>query len=180
MGMTQFFEKRKYPFFPHQLFKLSRHIEGSYLFVLPNHDINSIARRFASLLAYRFKHSQHVLRMTILDERACVRHTVEGRLYGHLPFGGKFLLGIVRKKHISAPSIARFNLRLEFVYLHCLSSFLPYRTRHRHLELHHFAARRLPVEAIAHGNTRCRRSKTYRSTRKPYRGTRQDSKSADR
>ena len=35
--------------------------------------------------------------ITVLDKRAPIRNTIEGSLYGHLPFGSEFLLGIVRK-----------------------------------------------------------------------------------
>jgi uncharacterized membrane protein YfcA len=45
-------------------------------------------------------------------------------VYSSLPFGGKFLPGIVRKKHVSPTPVARFNSHCEFVFLHCLASFL--------------------------------------------------------
>jgi hypothetical protein len=40
-----------------------------------------------------------------------------------MAFGTEFLRGIVGKKHISSPAIARFNLGFEFVFLHCVTGF---------------------------------------------------------
>src|SRR5258708_27414000 len=93
------------------------------LLILPNNDFNSIARAFPSLVAYGFRHAQHMKWLTVPDKRARIRNTIESRLYGHLPCGGEFLLGIIWKKHISPSAITRFDFRLEFVFLHC-SDFL--------------------------------------------------------
>src|SRR6266404_3571676 len=57
--------------------------------------------------------------MTVLDKRALIGSPIEGRFYRYLSFGGEFLLGAVRKKHISPSAVPRFNLRFEFVFLHC-------------------------------------------------------------
>jgi hypothetical protein len=45
----------------------------------------------------------------------------------HLSIGDEFLHGIIRKKHISLSAIARFNFRLEFVFLHLPGNFLTLR-----------------------------------------------------
>src|SRR5580700_296979 len=68
MRVTQFFEDWKQAFFLHQVFKLSRHFEGSYLFIFPNNDFDGIARVFAGLLAYRFQNPQRMKGMTVLDQ----------------------------------------------------------------------------------------------------------------
>src|SRR4029077_18692905 len=94
VGVTQFFKNRKQPLLLHQLFKWSRHFDGSYLFVFPHHHFNGIARPFPDLLAYGLRHTQRMERMTVLDKRARIRNTMEGRLYRYLPLGAEFLLRI--------------------------------------------------------------------------------------
>ncbi len=49
------------------------------LLILPNNDFNSIARAFPSLVAYGFRHAQHMKWLTVLDKRARIRHTIESR-----------------------------------------------------------------------------------------------------
>ena len=67
--ITQLLEEREQPFFPFINFSNgAEHFQGSYFFVFPNHDFNRIARPFVNLLAYRLKHRQHVLGMSVLDE----------------------------------------------------------------------------------------------------------------
>src|SRR5216683_4177640 len=135
--------------------KLSRQFDSSYLFILPNNDFNSIARPFPGLLAYGFKHTQHMVRITVLDKRARIRHTIESRLYRHLPFGGEFLPGIVRKKHISPSAIACFNFRLEFVFLHLLWQF-SHPAAPNHSELKHFPLQRA-TQTITPGSSATRK-----------------------
>jgi len=90
--------------------------------IFPNNYLDGIARTFPNLFAYGPKHAQRVKWITVFDKRAPMRNAIESRLYRHLPFGSEFLLGIVRKKHISSSAVPRFNFPFGFVFFLSWSS----------------------------------------------------------